>query len=110
VLEFDKKGGAWFPKTCKLKRYYTFPGYKSISEMDRTFSKIILDADHDAIGSFLPDDISNGSVVYLRPLPPSMKFVWRDGKVVDKDGREVDADKLIKAESQKVKKRKPKRK
>jgi hypothetical protein len=30
--------------------------------------------------------------------------------VVDKDGCEVDADKLIKAESQKVKKSKPKRK
>ena len=110
VLEFDKKGGVWFPKICKWKRYYTFPGYKSIDENDLTFSEISLDPDHDALGSFLPDDIANASDVLVRPLPPSMKFVWQDGKVVDKDGREVDTDKLIKAESQKVKKRKLKRK
>lgn len=110
VLEFDKKGGAWFPKTCKWKKYYTFPGYKSIDEQDLTFSAITLDPDHDALGSFLPDDVANGSDVLVRPLPPSMKFVWQDSKVVDKDGRDVDTDKLIKAESQKVKRRKPKRK
>jgi len=110
VLEFEKKGGAWFPKICKWKRYYTFPGYKSINERDLTFSEISLDPDHDTLGSFLPDDIANGCDVMLLSLPSSMKFVWQDGRVVDKDGREVDVDKLIKAESQKVKKRKLKRK
>jgi hypothetical protein len=110
VLEFEKKRGAWFPKICKWKKYYTFPDYKSIDERDLTFSEISLDPDHDALGSFLPDDIPNGSEVRLRSLPPSMKFVWQDGKVVDKDGREVDTDKLIKAEREKVKKRKLKRK
>jgi len=110
VLEFEKKRGAWFPKICKWKTYYTFPGHKSIGERELTFSEISLDPDHDALGSFLPDDIPNGSVVRLLSLPHSMKFVWQDGKVVDKDGREVDTDKLIKAESQKVKKRKLKRK
>ncbi len=110
VLEFEKKGGAWFPKICKWKKYYTFPGYKSIDEKDLTFSMITLDPDHDALGSFLPDDVPNGSVVRLLSLPPSMKFVWQDGKVVDEDGREVDVDKLLKAESEKVKKPKPKRK
>jgi len=110
VLEFEKKGGAWFPKICKIKRYGASPGYKSISERDLTFSMITLDPDHDALGSFLLNDIPNGCDVRLRSLPPSMKFVWQDGKVVDKDGREVDADKLKKAESEKVKKPKPKRK
>ncbi len=104
VLEFDKKGGAWFPKTCKWKKYYIFPGYKSIDEQDLTFSAISLDPDHDALGSFLPDDVTNGSDVLVRLLPPSVKFTWQNGKVVDKDGREVDTDKLIKAGSQKVKK------
>jgi Leucine-rich repeat (LRR) protein len=89
VLEFEKKGGAWFPKTCKLKRYYTFPGHKSISEKDLTFSMITLNPDHDALGSFLLDDVANGSDVLVRPLPPSMKFVWQDGKVVDKEGNVV---------------------
>jgi hypothetical protein len=89
VLEFEKKRGAWFPKICKVKRYGTSPGYKSINESDLTFSMITLDPDHDALGSFLPDDIPNGSEVRLRSLPPSMKFVWQDGKVVDKDGRVV---------------------
>lgn len=114
VVEFEKKRGAWFPKICKWKKYYTFPGYKSIDEKDLTFSEISLDPDHDALGSFLLDDVANGSNVVLKALPTRMeflnRFVWEDGKVVDKDGREVDVDKLIKAESEKVKKRKPKRK
>jgi len=98
VLKFEKKGGAWFPKIFKVKRYHTFPGYKSNSQRDFTFSKITLNPDHDALGSFLPDDIDNGSEVRLLSLPVKMKYIgvffWRDGKVVDKNGREVDLKKI----------------
>jgi hypothetical protein len=98
VLEFEKKGGAWFPKICKWKKYYTFPGYKSIDERDLTFSEISLYPDHDALGSFLPDDIANGCDVMLLSLPYSMKFVWRDGQVVDEKGQVVFDSKTKKAE------------
>jgi len=89
VLEFEKKGGAWFPKICKSKRYGASPGYKSIGEKDLTFSMITLDPDHDALKSFTTDDIPNGCDVRLRSLPPSTKFVWQDGKVVDNQGSVV---------------------
>lgn len=78
-------------------------------------TEITLNPDHDALGSFVPNDIKNGAVVHLlRPdgglEPKEEKHTWQDGEVVDANGREVDVDKLIKAESEKVKKPKPKRK
>jgi hypothetical protein len=113
VLEFEKTEGEWFPKTYKMKKNSKNGGHFSYYERIASFTKITTNPDHDALGSFLPDDIPNGSNVVLRALPNRMefmnRFVWQDSKVVDKDGREVDVDKLIKAESQKVKKSKPKR-
>ena len=69
-----------------------------------------IDPDHDALGSFLPDDITNGSTVVLVTGETSLRFSWQNGAVVDKDGREVEVDRPIKAESEKVKKPEPKRK
>jgi len=71
--------------------------------------EFVLNPDHDALGSFVPDDIKNGAKVYIKQVP-GVHYTWQDGKVVDEDGREVDVDKLIKAESEKVKNPKPKRK
>jgi len=98
VLKFEKKTGAWFPKICKTKKYDTFPGYKSSSEIDITFSEITLNPDHDALGSFLPDDVENGSTVRILSLPVKMKFLdrffWQDGKIVDKDGWQINLKKI----------------
>ena len=114
VLEFEKTEGEWFPKKYKMRKNSKNGGHFSRYERIASFTMITINPDHDALGSFLPDDIPNGSNVNLKALPGRMEFLnrffWQDGKVVDKDGREVDVDKLIKAESQKVKKRKPKRK
>ena len=70
--------------------------------------EFVLNPDHEALNSFASDDIPNGAKVYISGW--QINYTWQNGKVVDKDGREVDVDKLIKAESEKVKKRKPKRK
>lgn len=100
VLKFEKYAGAWFPKICKSKKYHTFPGYKSSSELDTTFSEITLNPDHDALGSFLPDDITNESTVRILSLPVKNKFLnrffWQDGTVVDKEGKKVDLEKIRK--------------
>ena len=93
-----------------MKKAHNSVEHQSSWEKEVSFSMITLNPDRDALGSFLPDDIPNGCDVRLLSLPPSKKFVWQNGKVVDKDGREVDVDKLIKAESEKVKNPKPKRK
>ncbi len=89
VLEFEKVGEAWCPKICKIANKTESPDYQSSYERNLTYSMIMLNPDHDALGSFLPDDIPAGTTVLLRAFPLSMKFVWQDGKVVDKAGKVV---------------------
>ena len=69
---------------------------------------MILDPDHDSLGSFFPDDITNGSTVVLVTGETGLRLRWQNGAVVDKDGREV--YRPVKAESEKAGKPKPKRK
>jgi len=52
-------------------------------------TNIILNPDHDALKSFTPYDIPNGAIVRITSFPPKFQFVWKDGKVLDKQGREV---------------------
>jgi hypothetical protein len=47
---------------------------------------VILNPDHDSSGSFVPDDITNGSKVYLNDA----EYAWQNGKVVDAQGRQID--------------------
>ncbi len=109
-IRFQKINNVWIPMEADRKINQTYGGgrFWNISgHIKRT--EVIINPDHDSLGSFVPDDIMNGAKVYIRGVP-RIKYTWQDGKVVDKDGREVDVDRLIKAESEKVKKRKPKRK
>ncbi len=110
VVRFQKIEDSWFPLEYKSKLETRTGGSWGTSGRNAKITRFVLNPDHDALGSFTPDDIPNGTTVRLTALPPSVKFVWQDGKVVDEDGREVDVGKLIKAESEKVKKPKLKRK
>jgi hypothetical protein len=47
---------------------------------------VVLDPDHDSVRSFVPDDIHNGSKVYLN----DGHYTWQNGEVVDAQGREID--------------------
>ncbi|MEJ2649691.1 MAG: sigma-70 family RNA polymerase sigma factor [Sedimentisphaerales bacterium] len=58
---------------------------------------IELNPDHDTLGSFIPKDISSGAMVMITGenslfLPGS--YIWKDGKVVDINGYEVDLENL----------------
>ncbi|GAG20694.1 unnamed protein product, partial [marine sediment metagenome] len=107
---FKKFDGIWIPIESTFIRNVKYPkddwcknrSHKKVTE-------VILNPDHEALSSFVPDDIKNGARVGVVGVK-GIRYRWQDGKVVDKDGREVDVDKLIKAESEKVKKPKPKRK
>ncbi len=110
--DFKEIDGAWIPMTTTERNKSFNKEIGSTSEGKSIYkrTRVTLDPDHDALGSFLPDDITNGSTVVLVIGARSLRFSWHNGAVVDKDGQEVDADRLIKAESEKVKKSKPKRK
>ena len=108
-VQYKKNGDTWLPQKAEWQVKRKALGGKYFEgETNCNFTKITLDPDHDSLGSFVPDDIMNGAAVYIRGVP-RIKYTWQDGKCVDEDGRGVDLDELIKAESEKVKKPMPNR-
>ena len=51
-------------------------------------TELIVNPDHDALGSFVLDDIPNGARVYLS-THRRIHCIWQDGKVVDASGNEI---------------------
>jgi hypothetical protein len=49
---------------------------------------VILNPDHDKLGSFVRDDIKNGALVLVVGVE-GITYKWRDGKVVDENGRVI---------------------
>ncbi len=99
--DFKEISGAWIPMTT-TERNKSFNKETGGTAEDKSIYKrtrVILDPDHDALGSFLPDDITNGATVVLVTGETSLKLRWQDGAVVDRP---------IKAESEQVKKSEPK--
>ena len=48
----------------------------------------MLNPDHDALNSFVRNDVKNGATVFLGETP-SVAYSWQDGKVIDKDGKVI---------------------
>ena len=57
--------------------------------LDSNSNDAAADPDHDALQSFIPNDIQNGAIVKIVALPTSVEFVWQDGKVVDDKGNVI---------------------
>jgi hypothetical protein len=95
VIRFQRVGDAWFPEVCKFKHNSYYYKNLAIAETNIKFTNCLFNPDHEALKSFSTDDIPNGTAVNLCALPPSgQKFTWRDGKVIDKNDKEVDLGKL----------------
>ena len=89
VFTFERYGDIWFPKKCKLT-YDKFQfGNPSKDERSITFTKAVFNPDHEALGSFKLDDIPNGANVLI-PGVDGISYTWKNGKIIDSDGQEVD--------------------
>jgi len=89
ILRFQKIGASWFPLEYKMKRTIIDNGRLSKENKITNITNIVLNPDHDALKSFIPDDIPNEATVKFTALPPSKEFIWQDGKVVDANGKIV---------------------
>ena len=91
VLEFQEVGGVWLPKTFIQKDSGHDGGYDYDSRgvTQTELYEVNLDLDHDKEGSFLTDDIPNGTQVRLEGVPLDVIMTWQDGKVVDKRGNVI---------------------
>ena len=92
--QFTQVDGVWVPVTAKMEYDYKLPDGGHVQHnKDVELISILIDPDHDALDSFSVDDIKDGAKAIIRGVR-GVDCTWRDGKVVDKNGWEVDLDKL----------------
>ncbi|HIJ53717.1 MAG TPA: hypothetical protein HPP66_11265 [Planctomycetes bacterium] len=90
-VRFKKIDGVWVPMeadTYCSKTWSKGEFWKSSGHTKRT--EFILNPDHDALGSFLPDDIRDGAKIYSINGVRTRGYTWRNGGPVDESGRKVD--------------------
>lgn len=92
VLEFQEVNGVWLPKTF-IQKHNSHDGGYDYDDRGVTQTEVYevnLDPDHDKEGSFLTDDIPNGTQVILEGVPlndPKDVLTWQNGKVIDFEGK-----------------------
>ena len=90
-VRFKKIDGVWVPMEADMYSSQTWSRgefWKSSCHIKRT--EFILNPDHDALGSFLPDDIRDGAPVSLINGVRTKGHKWRNGGPVDENGQKVD--------------------
>ena len=106
-VRFKLIGGIWLTvEGTKEANTTNGRGGRLYTREDIKRPEITLNPDPNALGLFLPDDIINGTEVWLPPIN-SVNYTWQDGEVVDANGRKVDFEKLNK-KATKTKNAKPK--
>jgi hypothetical protein len=89
-VRFRKVGEVWVPMEGHVRREDRFAnGDSVVSEKTHTRTDVNLAPDHDALGSFVPDDVPNGAVLCVLSSNDTeqQKGTWQYGKVVDNAGR-----------------------
>jgi hypothetical protein len=90
-VSFKKIDGVWVPMEADTYSSQTWSKgqfWKSSGRTRRT--KFILNPDHDALGSFLPDDIRDGAKISYINGVKTRGYTWLSGRPVDENGRKVD--------------------
>jgi len=90
-VRFEKIDGVWVPVEADTYSSHTWSKgefWKSSGHIKRT--EFILNPDHDALGSFLPDDIRDGAKISYINGVRTRGYTWRNGGPVDENGRKVD--------------------
>lgn len=89
-VHFKKINDIWLPKEAdiELDRRWVNGDFAS-EKYHYKLIEITLNPDHDALGSFVRDDVRNGTEVILEGVP-GITYIWQNGKVVDEKGRKVD--------------------
>ncbi len=95
-VRFEKVSSVWVPMEADAKRYVVLGNENGFSDETNHYkrTKIVLNPDHEALGSFadpmknpvLDPELVNGSVIYLGS---GQKNTWQDRTVVDPKGKVV---------------------
>jgi len=87
IKHLEKINDIWIPMESVSKGGATWGKYYSRGTMEIKRTKVVLDPNHDELQSFELDKVPNGTKVLIRGIPNA--YTWRDGKVVDKDGKVI---------------------
>ena len=88
-VRFRQIDGVWIPVEADYRVEVGSPGSGAFwSETHYKATEVILNPDHDALGSFVPDDIPNGVRVYVKGSM-GIKYTWQDGKLIPDVDEEV---------------------
>jgi hypothetical protein len=107
-VRFEKIDGIWVPVEADAgedlrnqppSSYFAF----SIYDYHYKRTDIILNPDHDKLGSFanpIFEDPSNDPLLIngtrVRLSGVAIRYIWQDGTLIDKDGNKVDMEKIRK--------------
>jgi hypothetical protein len=103
ITRFDQVGGVWVPVEADQETVYTGGGSFRRSRNHYKRADIVLNPDHDKLGSFdnplehpaNDPELKNGRRVRITgPGSVKVKGSWQDGKVVDESGKVVDIPQL----------------
>ena len=91
VTRFEKIDGIWIPMESTSKGSLEAPTRTNKSKSHTIRTRFLVNPDHDALRSFLPDDIDNGTEVAFADSKGDkvIYYTWQDGKVVDKHGKVI---------------------
>lgn len=88
-VRFEKIDGLWVPMEADRNFIrHMIGGNWTKHNRHHKRTEFILNPDHDALGSFVPDDIENGARVHITGVE-GINYTWQDRKVVDQDGKVI---------------------
>ena len=92
-LQCKKIQDAWVPAETEQRyhRRYTRDKFEDNRTHTR-FTKVTLNPDHSVLNSFYPDDVLNGTPVFVRNVRfkrSGATFLWQNGTIVADDGEVV---------------------
>jgi len=94
-VRFEKINDVWVPieadieRTQKIPKSKTLPkGFFEEGKLHHKRTEVVLNPDHDALGSFVPDDILNGARVQVGNNT-TIQYTWQNGQVVGAKGRVI---------------------
>jgi hypothetical protein len=91
-VRFEDIDGVWVPMEIDLHwGCDSSKGISVYSDSHETVTEITIDPDHDKLGSFILD-IEDGTPILARYSRTT--YWWRNGRIVDSSGSEVDLDSL----------------
>jgi len=88
-VQFKQIDGVWIPVGADIDYRWNLSekyGYTYWEKIHHKVTDFIINPDHEALGSFEPDDIQNGAKVKIAQVP-DINYTWQDGKVVDANGK-----------------------